>query len=112
MAHKDRSGSEHSLGEVPDGRDLLLFSPPPSCYPLESTLANDATDKRAGDDARRESREREAALEGSIAQLQASQSRAAHEAGVREDALRDELAQVRSRWQDAVARAETIAEEV
>ena len=79
---------------------------------MESTLQNDAESKRVGDEARRESRERESALEAQIAQLQASLTRATQEAGVREDTLRDELADVRARWQDAVARAETIAEEV
>lgn len=48
-------------------------------------------------------------LQATNKQLQDALTRASFEAGLREDTVRQELAEMRKRWQDAVSRTESLA---
>ena len=58
---------------------------------------------------RRELAMREAMLQATLRQAEDSLARQQHEASLREDALRGEIADMRRRWQDATQRSEGIA---
>ncbi|CAN0067033.1 unnamed protein product [Phaeothamnion confervicola] len=60
---------------------------------------------------RRQWQQREALLTATQQQLQDSLSRAMHEAGLREDALKAEVRDMRRRWEDALARGESLRAE-
>jgi hypothetical protein len=53
--------------------------------------------------------QRESVLQATNKQLQEALTRTTFEAGLREDSLRQELGEMRKRWQDAVSRTEGLA---
>lgn len=79
---------------------------------LTRRLSENAKVQESNDEMRRDLVQREAMLQASQRQLQDSLTRYQHEASLREDALRTEVADMRRRWQDATQRSEAIAADV
>ena len=79
---------------------------------LKAKVGVGASQVEENEEARRELANREALLQANQRQLQDTLTRNAHEASLREDGLRAELADMRRRWQDATQRAEAIAADV
>jgi len=79
---------------------------------LRSQLGNGEEARKAVEEVKRELSVRELLLQATQRQLEDRLTRTEHEASLREDALRQEVADMRRRWQDATQRSEGIAADV
>jgi chromosome segregation ATPase len=79
---------------------------------LRTQLDNKSTRESETETSRRDVEQREAVLRATHQQLQDSLQRQMSEASTREERLRDELFEMRKRWQDAVGSKESLASEL
>jgi len=76
---------------------------------LQQRMGHKQEKETQDQESRRELEQREALLQASQRQLQDTLARQQHEASLREESLREELAGMRQRWKDSTQRAEEIA---